>query len=84
MSGLCPGTILAGGFFAYSHSVFFIIGSLLGVFVVFRFIDSGIHIINVKNGYAIIVTTSNPAVLIQQIPSELEYLSEMNEYYFYL
>lgn len=42
LSGLCPGTFLSGGFFAYSHAFLFLIGIFLGA-IVLGFVDTGLH-----------------------------------------
>jgi len=34
LSGLCPGTLLAGGFFVYSHALLLVMGMLLGGIIV--------------------------------------------------
>jgi len=42
LCGLCPGTIIAGGFFAYSHVLLLLIGMLLGGYL-HRFIDNKLN-----------------------------------------
>jgi hypothetical protein len=42
LSGLCPGTLLAGGFFAYSHALLLLIGIGLGNTLI-KFVDKCMH-----------------------------------------
>jgi len=42
LSGLCPGTLLSGAFFAYSHALLFLLGLILGALVL-GFVDTGLH-----------------------------------------